>query len=178
MKQLINSNQKKVDILSLNRLRVLDEKNEYIVLSSLWRDNPAILVFIRHFGCISCRAHVEQVWSKKNELQKNGTKIFFIGSGSPYLINQFRLDCNIKEARIFTDPGLESFTASGLIHTNTKNLDSASLKKIAELEKLGYSLKIIENDGDDTQLGGIVAMKPPGIVTYHFISTYIGDFEL
>ena len=171
------SNQQKIDILALNRLKVLNEKNEEIVLSSLWKDHPAVIVFIRHFGCISCRSHVDQVWSKKDKIQLNGTKIYFIGSGSPYLISQFKIDCNLTDAKIFTDPTLESFKASGLIHTNTKVLDAASLKKIKELEAMGYSLKKIENDGDDTQLGGIVAMKPPGIVSFHFISQFIGDFE-
>ena len=83
----------------------------------------------------------------------------------------------MEEAQIFTDPTLESFNACGLLHTNTKVLDTASLKKIEELENMGYSLKIIENDGDDTQLGGVISLKPPGIVTYHFVSTFIGDFD-
>jgi peroxiredoxin len=174
---MTNTIQQKIDILTLNRLKIINERNEEIVLSSLWKDHPAVIVFIRHFGCISCRSHIDQVWSKKDKIESNGTKIYFIGSGSPYLISQFKKDCNITEARIFTDQTLESFKASGLIHTNTKVLDASSLKKIKELEAMGYSLKKIENDGDDTQLGGIVAMKPPGIVGFHFISQYIGDFE-
>lgn len=173
----LNSHQHKINILALNRLKIFNEKNEAILISSLWKETPAVLVFIRHFGCISCRAHIDQVWSMREKLQKNGSKIYFIGSGSSYIISQFKKDYNLEGAPIFTDPGLETFKASGLLHANTVELDQGSLRAIRELEAKGYSLKKIENDGDDTQLGGVVALKHPGIVTYHFISEYIGDFD-
>ncbi|MBY0414989.1 MAG: redoxin domain-containing protein [Bdellovibrionales bacterium] len=177
MGQSLSGHQHKVNILTLNRLKIYDEKNEPVLISSLWKEGPAVLVFIRHFGCISCRGHIDQVWNMREAIQKTGTKIFFIGSGSPYLISQFKKDHNISGAQIFTDPSLSTFKASGLIHTNTAELDSNSIRAIKDLEAKGYSLKIIENDGDDTQLGGVVSIKPPGQVTYHFISEYIGDFD-
>ena len=34
----------------LARLTVLDEQGGPVVLGSLWRDRPAVLVFVRHFG--------------------------------------------------------------------------------------------------------------------------------
>ncbi len=34
----------------LAKLTVLDEHGTAIELASLWRDQPAVLVFIRHFG--------------------------------------------------------------------------------------------------------------------------------
>lgn len=169
--------QNKINILTLNRIKIKNEKNEEIIMSSLWRDHPVVMVFVRHFGCISCRSHIEQVWSMKDQIQKNGTKIVFIGSGAPYVISKFKEEFNMTNVPIYTDQTLESFKACGLIHTDTANLDVDSLRMIKELESRGYSLKIIENDGDDTQLGGVVGIKPPGLVTYHFVSEYIGDFD-
>ncbi|MBP9680204.1 MAG: redoxin domain-containing protein [Bacteriovorax sp.] len=177
MGQVLTGHQHKVNILTLNRLKILNEKNEEILISSLWKNNPVVLVFVRHFGCISCRGHIDQVWNMRESIQKTGAKIYFIGSGSAYLISQFKKENSLESAVIYTDPTLATFKASGLIHTNTADLDSSSLRAIKELEARGYALKIIENDGDDTQLGGVVFMKPPGQVTYHFISEYIGDFD-
>lgn len=177
MGKVLNSHQHKVNILTLNRLSIFNEKNEEVLISSLWREGPVVLVFVRHFGCISCRGHIDQVWNMREKIQKNGTKIFFIGSGSAYLISQFKKENNLESAVIFTDPTLATFKASGLIHTNTQDLDHLSLKAIKDLEAKGYTLKVIDNDGDDTQLGGVVSLKPPGEVTYHFISEYIGDFD-
>jgi hypothetical protein len=34
----------------LAALTVLDEKREPIELGTLWRDKPAVLAFVRHFG--------------------------------------------------------------------------------------------------------------------------------
>lgn len=34
----------------LSTMTVLDENANAVVLGTLWRDRPAVLVFIRHFG--------------------------------------------------------------------------------------------------------------------------------
>ena len=34
----------------LAAMSVLDEAGAAVVLGSLWRDRPAVLVFVRHFG--------------------------------------------------------------------------------------------------------------------------------
>jgi hypothetical protein len=35
---------------SLADLKVQDAKGEPVVLGTLWRDKPAVLAFVRHFG--------------------------------------------------------------------------------------------------------------------------------
>lgn len=34
----------------LGALTVLDERGAPVLVASLWRDRPAVLVFVRHFG--------------------------------------------------------------------------------------------------------------------------------
>lgn len=34
----------------LAAMTVLDENNQKVELGTLWRDKPAVLVFVRHFG--------------------------------------------------------------------------------------------------------------------------------
>lgn len=177
MSKPIAGHQYKVNILALNRIKIINEKNEIILLSSLWKEQPAVIVFIRHFGCIGCSSHIDQIWSMREQLEKNGTRIFFIGSGSPYLISEFKKEHKLANTQVFTDPGLESFKAAGLLQINFDKLDEQSLEKIAELEKKGYTNRIYEGSGSITQLGGVVAIKPSGTVTYHFVSEFIGDFD-
>jgi len=169
--------QEKIDILALKRLKIFNEKNEAIYLSELWQNKPVVIIFVRHFGCISSRSHIDLVWANREQIRKSGSGIVFIGSADPQVIPEFKKEFNLVDVPIYTDPTLETFKATGLIHTDTKNLDAKSLKMIKELELKGYTLKIIQNDGDDTQLGGVIAIKPPGLVTYHFISKFIGDFD-
>lgn len=117
------------------------------------------------------------MWNRREDFRKKGVELAFIGSGAPYLISTFKQDFNLQSTPIYTDPTLATFEACGLRHVDTKNLDAKSLNAISLLEKRGYELKLIKDDGSDTQLGGVVAIKPPGIVTYHFVSDYIGDFD-
>ena len=36
----------------------LAAKTERIRLGSLWESRPAVIVFLRHYGCIFCREHI------------------------------------------------------------------------------------------------------------------------
>jgi peroxiredoxin len=170
--------QSHVDILTLNRLKVLNESNEEILVSSFWKIDPTIIIFLRHFGCIACRAHVDQIWKKRNELEKTGSKIIFIGNGTPAMIKAFKEDVNILDAPIFTDPTLEIFDACGFNRGLKYLLNPLSAIQMAKLYRDGYTQGTQTKDnGLHTQMGGIVAIKPPGQVTYHFASEYLGDLE-
>jgi hypothetical protein len=82
--------QQKVDILSLNRLRVLDENKNEILFKSFLDQESITIVFVRHFGCIACRAHIDQIWNVFRKTKNYKARIVFIGSGSPYVIKAFK----------------------------------------------------------------------------------------
>jgi hypothetical protein len=84
-----SGDQQKIDILALNRMKLLDENEEEVLVSSYWKEHSVVLIFIRQFSCIACRAHVDQIIKKKSELEKKRTKVIFIGNGSPYMIKVF-----------------------------------------------------------------------------------------
>ena len=39
-----------IDIIRFGKQIVFDEDNRPVELGSLWQDQPAVLVFVRHFG--------------------------------------------------------------------------------------------------------------------------------
>lgn len=39
-----------INIATFGALTVYDESGQSLMLSSLWQQNPALLVFVRHFG--------------------------------------------------------------------------------------------------------------------------------
>jgi len=39
-----------IDITRFGNLVVFDEQNHPVELGSLWQDQPAVIVFVRHFG--------------------------------------------------------------------------------------------------------------------------------
>ncbi len=168
--------QDKVDILTLNRLKVLDETGREFLISSLWKEKPAVLVFVRHFSCIACRAHVKQIWGEKEKFRRSGAQIVFIGNGEPYFIRSFKEDLGVQDATIYTDPTLKTFDACGFLRGFLNLIDPRGVKNIVELLMDGHRQGPIDKaSGVHTQMGGVVALKHPGIVLYHFVSEYLGD---
>lgn len=170
--------QQKVDILSLARLSILDGSGKPVLISSFWKSGPVVFIFLRHFSCIACRTYVELIWKKKAELIKNKTKVIFIGNGAPHFINIFKEDLGVPEADIYTDPTLETFEACGMIKGIFELMDPRGVKKMVEFALSGQKQGPWTKDsGTHTQMGGIVALKPPGKVVYHYIENFLGDFD-
>lgn len=120
--------QEKVNILELKRLKIFNERNENFYISELWQNKPVVIVFVRHFGCISSKSHIDLVWENRESIKKSGSDIVFIGSAEPRVIPNFKKDFGLVDVPIYTDPSLETFKATGLIHTDTQNLDAVDRK--------------------------------------------------
>lgn len=165
-----------VDVMALRRLKVLDENNNEVIFSDLWKNRPVIIVFIRHFGCISCRAHVDQIWNKRKDILDKKNYIVFIGSGAPSSLKMFKQYLGVQNAPIFTDPTLQTFKACGMLRGLNYLVNSKTLKRMFELQKEGYSNNVTDfKSGSHRQMGGVVAIKEPGQVLYHFAAEYLGD---
>jgi peroxiredoxin len=156
---------------------VQDEQGRSIPISRFWHQQPAILVFLRHFGCVSCRSHSQDVWAHREHLQKNGARIVFIGNGSPDRIEEFRQNYHLEGAPIFTDPTLKSFQLGGFHHGLKYLLSPKSGKNMVQLISEGHSNgnPFSSGTGSNRQMGGIVVVQPGGKVSYHYISEAVGD---
>lgn len=170
--------QSMVDTLALKRIIIWNENGDKVYASTLWKSQSVVLVFLRHFGCIACRAHISQITTNKAMLEKNGFKIIFIGNGSPNMIKGFKEDLKIPNALIFTDPTLEIFDACGFNRGLKYLVNAKTVLQGIKLYKDGFTQGEQKKDnGSHLQMGGIIALKPPGIVTYHFASEYLGHFD-
>ena len=79
-----------VDLQTLEKVLLYDEEGEVFRTGLFWEKRPAILIFLRHFGCIACRAHAKDVWRNKEKYEAKGAQIFFIGNGKPQMIKAFK----------------------------------------------------------------------------------------
>jgi len=95
----------------LARLKILDADDRAIELGSLWRERTAVLVFLRHFGCLHCREHLAQLLSDVATVRAAGADIYVIGNGSPSFIEGFREQTGWK-GPIYTDPSLGVYRAA------------------------------------------------------------------
>lgn len=166
-----------VSIINLAGCHVQDENGSQIKMAYLWKYQTIIFIFLRHFGCISCRAHAAQVWLDREKYEKNGAKIVFIGNGNSNYIDFFKEDLKIQGAPVFTDPSLKSFQAAGfkrgfLAALGPKSL-MAGIKMFRDGQRQGAYSK---ETGDLWQMGGVLVVRPNGTVAYHYISQLLGDY--
>lgn len=169
----------KIDLALLSDCVVLNESEKQVPLAALWANQPAVLVFLRHFGCIECRSHAKQVWQERDQYEKLGAKISFIGSGQSHYIEGFKAEFNLENAPIYTDPSLRSFAAAGLIQSMSSTVGPKALFKFATLTAQGHRQKGYRPSmGSLTQQGGtlIVCQKSNGAqLLYSFASKQLGD---
>ena len=52
-------------------------------LADAWRDHPAVVVWLRHFGCVFCREHVAEVRAARPDIEALHGGIVFVGNGTP-----------------------------------------------------------------------------------------------
>jgi peroxiredoxin len=165
------------NIVLFSRCKILDQSGKPTTIGQLWQAQKIMFVFLRHFACIGCRAHAVQVWSEREKFQKNGTKIIFVGNGDPHLIEKFKVDLNILDAPIYTDPTLESFRAAGFKRGFLAALAPTALMNSFKLKREGHAQGPYDKAaGNLWQLGGIMVVNPNGTVPYHYISQVTGDF--
>lgn len=159
---------------------VFDPSGRPVPVSRFWNKNTAILVFLRHFGCIACRSHAIEIWSKRNELEKNGGRIIFIGSGEPSCIESFRADFGLAEAPIFTDPTLRAFELGGFRRGITRLVNGKSLSNAIALSREGHQNGSVfdTKTGSHLQMGGVIVVQAGPKVTYHYVSEALGDTPL
>jgi peroxiredoxin len=52
-------------------------------LSSLWKDRPAIVVFLRYFGCPFCQMQVAELRRERDRIEEAGADVGLVGHGDP-----------------------------------------------------------------------------------------------
>jgi peroxiredoxin len=157
---------------SLASLTVLDAAGASVALGSLWRERAAVLVFVRHFGCIHCRDHVIQLRADEPQFRAAGAEMTIIGNGSPSFIEGFRAETGWQGA-LYTDPTLAAYRAAELVRGVTNTLDpralAPTLRAFLRGGRQGRTL------GDQWQQGGVVVIEPGDKVVWHHASGRPGD---
>ena len=169
--------QSSVDILALSRIKLTNENGDQIYFNQLWKSGSIVIIFLRHFGCIACRGHLDKIWSQRESLKKRNINIVFIGNGSVEAMKQFKKELGYENVPIFTDPSLESFDACGMNNGIQYLFSLKTIKNGYKLFKEGYTQGNIKDSGYHKQMGGVVAFRSPGKLIYRFVAESLGDFD-
>src|SRR5207247_5728355 len=69
---------------------LLDGDGRSVTLSSQWRDEPAVLVFLRYFGCPFCQTQVVKLRDDQRRFLEAGATVVLIGQGTAEHWDGFR----------------------------------------------------------------------------------------
>jgi peroxiredoxin len=156
-------------------ITVSDKQGQPVELESLWDQGPTLISFLRHFGCIHCRARMAEVEQHRAELEAAGLQLVALALGEPKHAERYcgklapHLEC-------FADDNNDGYYAWGLrqgtaseFFNNSLNVLKASAKAFAAGHMQGAST------GDVAMLPGTFIIDRKGVVQYAYYSKYAGD---
>jgi hypothetical protein len=161
-----------MDVGALAAATVLDVRGKPVPLAQAWAVHPAVVVWLRHFGCVFCREQVAEIRGKRGEIEAFGGGIAFVGNGTPraadWLQKRFAAD-----STVLTDPGLVSYKAigarSGLMSTLGPNAWASGIRAFRSGARQSTT------KGHPYQQGGLVVMGPGDKLLYQHVSRAAGD---
>jgi len=95
-------------------ISLLDEDGRAVSLRQAWRDGPAILVFLRHFGCGCAWQRAERLAGELDALASAGATVIAIGQADPTRTRAFRERAGLH-CPVLCDEGRQAYDALGLL---------------------------------------------------------------
>ena len=147
-----------------------------VALGELWRYQPVVLVFLRHYGCVFCRAHAVQYYRARDRFEAAGARVAAIGQGSPRQAVEFRRAQSIH-LPVYSDPQRRAYEAAGAkVATLSELLGPRVL-----MRGLGHTLASRLRQGSiavhqgrvvdhPAQLGGVLVVATDDSVRYSHMS--------
>lgn len=156
----------------LDTLAVFDPDGREVLLGSLWTDRTAVLVFVRHFGCLFCRQQVAELEPLLEAVRSRGAELFLIGHGSISEARGFRDEVRTA-IPLFTDPGRQSYRALGMRRGVWSVANPGVWLRAARALRAGFRQTRVA--GDAFQQGGVLVIDPQGVERFRYISRSAGD---
>lgn len=91
-------------------------------LRALAADSPALVVFLRSFGCTFCREAMADVAKIKDHIRASGAGIAVVHGGTPDEARPWFAKFGLDDVTAISDPELAHYRAFGLGRTGVKEL--------------------------------------------------------
>jgi hypothetical protein len=161
-----------MDTRALAAATVLDSDGTEVRLADQWAKRPAVVVWLRHFGCVFCREQVAEIRAVRSEIEARGAEIVFVGNGTPRAAAWFQKKF-AADSIVLTDPELVTYKAigarSGILSTMGPSAWGAGLRAFRSGARQSTT------KGHPYQQGGLVVMAPRNRVLYKHVSRAAGD---
>jgi peroxiredoxin len=157
---------------ALASITVFDPDGGAHRLGELWAEHPAVLVFVRHFGCLFCRQQVAELAPMAEAIRARGARLAIIGQGSVEDARVFRTEQQLT-VPLFTDPARDAYCAMQMRSGTRTVIGPRVLRRAWTAWRQGF--RQTRPAGDPFQQGGVVIVDTAGAERYAFISRDAGD---
>ena len=152
-------------------MSVFDPDGREIRLGRLWAERTAVLVFVRHFGCLFCRQQIAALGPLRERVRELGAERIVIGNGTVEQARLFREETGTSP--LFTDPTRQAYCAMEMRRGRRSVFTLGVLRNSIRAWRQGFRQSGVA--GDPFQQGGVVIVAPTGRELYRFISREAGD---
>lgn len=118
-------------------------------------EQPIMLVFLRHFGCIFCREALSDISKSRTAIEESGVKVVFVHMAEDEIADRYFERYNLDGAVHISDPLCRFYAAFGLVKGNFTQL--FGLKSWIR----GFQAGVLDGHGVGAQLGD--GFQMPGI---------------
>ena len=161
-----------MDTRALGAATVLDTEGTAVRLSREWADHPAVIVWLRHFGCVFCREQVAEIRANRAAIEALGGGIAFVGNGGPRYAKAFK-ESFAPDVTVLTDPDLRSYRTIGARSGILKTIGPQAWK--AGIRALRSGARQTSVKGHPYQQGAVMVLTPGDHIVYSYLSRVAGD---
>ena len=154
---------------------VIDAAGNGHRLCSAWTTRDAVVVFVRHFACAGCAAHVAALLPRFDELATLDVGVAIVGCGSPGQLAAFvdREDLARPFGTFFTDSTLVSYRAAGFARSAWGTYGPIAIGQLVRARIQGH--RNGRAQGDLLQQGGTLYVTRSGVIAFYHRETSLGD---
>lgn len=156
----------------LAECRVSELSGEVARLGDEWSRSPAVVVWLRHYGCIFCRELAADYRHRQQEIEALGGRLVFVGNGEPRWAREFEA-AECPGCRLLTDPQLGSYRAIGARQGWRTAIGLGPVAAGIRAFRRGFRQTGVRGVAD--LQGGVLVMAPGDRVAYAYLSGFAGD---
>jgi peroxiredoxin len=116
-------------------------------LHELSREQPVLLVFLRHFGCTFCREALSDIAKQRQQIEETGSLLVFVHMASNEIAERYFNRYELEGVSHISDPECKYYAAFGLVKGNFTQL--FGLQSWIR----GFSAGVVSGHGVGPQLG-------------------------
>jgi peroxiredoxin len=161
-----------MEVRTLSDVRVLDVAGQAVRLADQWRTHPAVVVWLRHFGCVYCAEQAREFAARLEDIERAGGRLIFVGNGAPRHAAEFQRRV-APGTTVLTDPQLASYRAIRARRGVLKTIGPQSWGSALRALRTGARQSSVK--GHPFQQGGVLVITPAQVAVYSYLSKSAGD---